>query len=694
MDNIRRFFQPPEFGEPNLNRRAKLLRAIFLVLLVFSIAFEIFFLISTQNWLGKVVGLVVWLIALVGFQFLRKGRLELAATWISFTFWMIMMLVISLWSGISGAASLGQLLIIFMGGLLVNERIALLLAVLTIVGNYGVMLIETSGSLPFEELRLPLPQHWVTQSFFYLIAVAFTQAYARNIRSAMADTQWNEQVLKDRVDELRQAQAQLEMSDQNLRRREAILESVGIAAEKLFRGRSFGESVQQVLKDLGQATGVDRVYIFENHKGELGELLTSQRFEWAADGIEPQIGDQDMQSLSYETDGFARWPEILGNNGVIRSHVKDLPAGERDFLTSKGILSVLIVPIFLGDEWWGFVGFDETKWEREWSPAEEDALRGAAGILGGAIERRRSERALNQSEARYLAILQDQTDKICRYTPDGKVTFANEAFWRYFGVSPAERPTYLIWTHVEKQDVEALRAKIDSLKPKNPTAVSRARSRRADGELRWQEWTERGIFDETGQLIEVQAVGRDVDEEVRLRKQLEENLVKMENQAMTDPLTGLLNRRAIMEHAEAEWQRAQREKRPLSLVLMDVDKLKEINDTYGHLAGDQALSKLAELMRAGTRRYDWVGRWGGDEFLLILPGTGAVEAGNLAERLRLKFKAGKTEVKGIHMNMSLGVASSSMADSSKDSLKELMARADRALYQAKQKGRGKVEVGK
>jgi two-component system chemotaxis response regulator CheY len=188
-------------------------------------------------------------------------------------------------------------------------------------------------------------------------------------------------------------------------------------------------------------------------------------------------------------------------------------------------------------------------------------------------------------------------------------------------------------------------------------------------------------------------VGRDIHEEVRLRKQLEENLIQMETQAMTDAATGLLNRRAIMEHAEAEWQRAQREKRPLSLVVMDVDKLKDINDTYGHLVGDQALIQMADMMHHGMRRYDWVGRWGGDEFLLVLPGSGLQEAREVADRLRLKFKQKKIRLKGgqeIELHVSLGVAS--QADHGTDALQSMLARADRALYKAKASGRDQVEV--
>jgi diguanylate cyclase (GGDEF)-like protein len=197
-----------------------------------------------------------------------------------------------------------------------------------------------------------------------------------------------------------------------------------------------------------------------------------------------------------------------------------------------------------------------------------------------------------------------------------------------------------------------------------------------------------------GDMVEIQAVGRDIDEEVRLKKQLEESLLKTESLAMTDVLTGLLNRRAIMEHAEAEWNRAQREGRALTLIILDLDYLKQINDTYGHLAGDRALDHMAGLLRSSMRRYDWAGRWAGDEFLLVLPGTGHAEAVEVAERLRVRVKKSKVTVKDnqeIDLQISLGVAGLEVVKP-EDSLQSLLGRADQALYQAKQEGRDRVGV--
>ncbi len=692
---LRRFFEPPDLGSGDLNRRARLLHSILIFLIPFTLVFGlIYWVLLPQNWIIRGFSLIALLVELLSFQTLRSGSLKNAGVSLVYLIWTLLMLTVLVTDGIRGPSILGQLLLIFLGGMLIGSRFAAVLTALTLLGNYAALIFDLKGHLPFGDLQLTLPGLWLVQSTYMLLTFGLMLALMRSIRDSLGDVRDSEENLKEHVAELRQAQDELEMSNLNLHRREAILIALRIAAEKLFRGVSFNDAVQEVLSDLGRAAETDRVYIFENHRGKDGELLASQRYEWVDSGVPAQIDNPALQSFSFKKAGFKRWAGLLGHNEIVKGHVKDFPQSEREVLSTLGMVSVLAVPIFVDEDWWGFMGFDETRWEREWSPAEEDALRGAGGILGGAIERRRAEQALASSEARYLGILQDQTDMIGRYKPDGRMIFVNSAYARYFGLDLRKLGQMTIWDQILPEGMEAVKAKISSITPQQPVSVSQSLNKRADGEQRWVEWTDRGTFDEQGALIEIQAVGRDIHEEVRLRKQLEENLIKMENQAMSDALTGLLNRRAIMEHAEAEWQRAQREKRPLSLVVMDVDRLKEINDTFGHLVGDQALVKLADLMKNGMRRYDWVGRWGGDEFLLVLPGSGSHDAHDVGERLRQRFKQSKIKLDGrqeIELHVTMGVASQTSIEPG-SSLQTLIARADQALYKAKQSGRDQVAV--
>ncbi|MDR3575907.1 MAG: diguanylate cyclase [Anaerolineaceae bacterium] len=164
----------------------------------------------------------------------------------------------------------------------------------------------------------------------------------------------------------------------------------------------------------------------------------------------------------------------------------------------------------------------------------------------------------------------------------------------------------------------------------------------------------------------------------------------LEEMALHDSLTGLYNRRAIYQHLDAELNRAQREKRPLSLVMLDIDQFKPINDRYGHLTGDKVLKQAAEISRQSVRSYDWVGRWGGDEFFIILPGASSTCATNISERIL-------TSLRSIHEEMPDGSELTFTASigiytyqGEKTELDQLVQFADDALYQAKNSGRGRV----
>lgn len=155
----------------------------------------------------------------------------------------------------------------------------------------------------------------------------------------------------------------------------------------------------------------------------------------------------------------------------------------------------------------------------------------------------------------------------------------------------------------------------------------------------------------------------------------------------TDPLTGLRNRRALYGRLEDEIARAGRYRQPLSILLIDVDGLKEINDLFGHRAGDAALRRVAAAIRDGSRGADLGARWGGDEFVLLAPNTGAEAALGLAERIRLAVAEG-TDPTGSG-TVSVGVATVD-PDGAPPAPDALALQADEALYEAKRAGRNRV----
>jgi len=163
--------------------------------------------------------------------------------------------------------------------------------------------------------------------------------------------------------------------------------------------------------------------------------------------------------------------------------------------------------------------------------------------------------------------------------------------------------------------------------------------------------------------------------------------VLQQNQAATDALTGLLNRRALYQILEREMERSARYGKTFSIILFDVDKFKEVNDTYGHFAGDHVLRGIADLMRRAIRQTDSISRWGGEEFLIVLPETETQAAMMFAERI-LKLMHSTRFGRVSNVTASFGVA----VYAPELTLEELLHRADHAMYQAKQNGRNQVAV--
>lgn len=165
----------------------------------------------------------------------------------------------------------------------------------------------------------------------------------------------------------------------------------------------------------------------------------------------------------------------------------------------------------------------------------------------------------------------------------------------------------------------------------------------------------------------------------------------LETRAKLDPLTKVLNRRALLDELARELVRSRRESLTFSLVMIDIDNFKEINDTFGHLAGDSVLIGFTSLVLKNLRINDMMARYGGEEFILILPNTGKKQSAETAERIRRVIEENRHHFNGrdIKYTASFGVTSYDIDAQNKD---ELLENADMALYEAKSRGRNRVEV--
>ena len=179
-------------------------------------------------------------------------------------------------------------------------------------------------------------------------------------------------------------------------------------------------------------------------------------------------------------------------------------------------------------------------------------------------------------------------------------------------------------------------------------------------------------------------------------KHFQQTLERLAYQTDHDPLTGLANRRAFDRVMDMEMERSKRARTPLSLAIFDLDDFKRINDTYGHTKGDEVLVKFAERLQASTRRYDLAARFGGEEFALIMAGSGVVKAQRMLKRFLQEFREiefEKPDGDGT-FTVTCSVGLTCFKGSADISDKELIELADEALYEAKKSGKDQVKVSR
>ncbi|GAM09503.1 response regulator PleD [Geobacter sp. OR-1] len=177
----------------------------------------------------------------------------------------------------------------------------------------------------------------------------------------------------------------------------------------------------------------------------------------------------------------------------------------------------------------------------------------------------------------------------------------------------------------------------------------------------------------------------------RLVIQLDAAQKSLKKLASTDELTGIKNRRQIMKRLDEEFSRASRLGEPLCIIIMDIDHFKKINDTYGHPCGDRVLKQVASLITENLRNYDRIGRIGGEEFLLVSPGSSIDDARTLAERLRQTINNEQFGEGGCRFSITISAGVTALAQAD-DNVDILIKRADEALYEAKQSGRNRVVI--
>ncbi|MDY6939990.1 MAG: EAL domain-containing protein [Cyanobacteriota bacterium] len=382
---------------------------------------------------------------------------------------------------------------------------------------------------------------------------------ARVVRDARGRVLRYEGTVED-ITARKQAETEVQSCDR-------LLRGVAEAMNYLISEPDYHIGANKALAALGMAANVDRVYICEAQtRPSLGSFGIRKRFEWMGNPAKssaigttaPASNRHPKEGTPDTTPSFAQWYDILARGHLVSGLTRDLPEGERWFLADDGIVSILMVPIYLQRKFWGFIGFGDGRRERQWSSNEESILKAISATLGGALQRYRAE-------------------------------------------------------------------------------------------------------------------------------------TEMRHQASHDILTGLPNRMLFDLQLPRAIEESRQQNRRLAVMFLDLDRFKLINDTLGHPVGDTLLQQMAGRLADCLRDCDTIARWGGDEFILLLPDIhGPDDAIQISQRLLAALQpAFSIDSHQLRVSSSIGIA---IYPEDGDDAATLTKNADVALYRAKEKGRNNYQL--
>ncbi len=301
-----------------------------------------------------------------------------------------------------------------------------------------------------------------------------------------------------------------------------------------------------------------------------------------------------------------------------------------------------------------------------------------------------NQRQALRKRERQLQVLMDNLPGMayrCRYDRHWTMLFVSQGCARLTGYEPEDLINNRVASYaslMDEEDSERILAEVQAALDNDESFSLEYGLTRQDGSRIWVWERGRGVEEEDGTVV-LEGIVLDISD----RKTLENELEEM---ATRDPLTGLFNRREMSRLLEEELDRARRYQRPMAVLWVDFDHFKDVNDTFGHAAGDSVLRSISRLLLGSVRSVDAIGRFGGEEFVIVLPEMDLEEARDTAERLRCKV-AEKPQPLGngqeVPLTISVGVA---VYPDHGQTASTLCAAADKAMYLAKQRGRNCVAM--
>jgi diguanylate cyclase (GGDEF)-like protein len=454
-------------------------------------------------------------------------------------------------------------------------------------------------------------------------------------------------------------------------------------------GADADDVMTNTLEFIGYRAGVDRVFVSSINRNNAEKL-----FEWHSPSLVPKALHLEDKLVPFESMIFG--PACSNSRSLLIDRYSTwdhLPPAYIEWFEKSGATSAMFSFYGSQSDSEGLIVFEKHGDNYEWTPARRELIQTIVNLLGSYHRRLRADTELRESE-QFLKMAQAAAGLVCWEIKVGQYI---RVFGNYFGtIQVTDRIYEITWAdafniYVPPYD-ERVRAVVENAWRTGEPFVMEAMVKDGAGAEIWVEVRAQGKIG-TENETRIYGITQDVDSRKRIERKLRDVNAKLDDMARRDVLTGLLNKREFTKDIQNLCTVFERIKRPLSMVMMDIDHFKLFNDSYGHLTGDDCLRQVGQTLAMSLMRdADSAYRYGGEEFALILPDTGAEGAMQVAEKMRMQIASlnipHTKNTAADHVTASFGVATTSPDEAAKPN--DLIARADAALYKAKKEGRNRA----
>lgn len=470
-------------------------------------------------------------------------------------------------------------------------------------------------------------------------------------------------------------------------RQSHLLTSLAHHAEELSGGKDWSDGVFDLIADLGHITGANRVWLFQVLELSDKHMLMNFPFEWVDDQthalkLNPRY---DTKHWDFETCSptYRRLVESRRRGEWQAVVIQELESSDfKDYQMSQGVQSMLSIPVMVQGKWWGLLGLDDCTDAHVWNDQEISLVRIAAHLISNAVLHNRLSSTNRQFEI--LSSLTESSawelDANSGYCWCNSKIFSSKSDLSGNTHIPLLRVMRQIHAHDRSKMLRDLRTQIQcgELNIRSDLRILR------DNEFVWSEVIAKISLDKRGRLRKLSGIIIDIPK----RKEEEAKLLRKAN---LDSLTGIANRGSFDNHLMQMIDKLENRGAAFSLLLLDIDHFKGVNDIWGHSVGDQALKHVAQIIKNSLRENDFVARIGGEEFAVLAPCVPDDISETIAERIRCDIASSPlaSSEGNVQLTVSIGVCNISKESATLDP--EVIHRwADNALYEAKNRGRNRV----